>query len=684
MAQPLRLIHNRLQLCDRVPSQIDNSRRLCDRYHAALLAGGFIGENTRSLTLGHKRPMPTRRELANAIRALSMDAVQKANSGHPGAPMGMADIAEVLWRDVLKFNPGNPTWLDRGRFVLSNGHASMLLYSVLHLTGYPLSMDEIKNFRQFGSKTAGHPEREVHLGIETTTGPLGQGFANAVGMALAERSMAATFNRLGHTIIDHHTYVFLGDGCLMEGISHEVASFAGVQKLGKLIVIYDDNGISIDGKVQGWFADDTPRRFEAYGWHVVPHVDGQDSAAVASALAAARAATDRPSFISCKTVIGWGAPTKQGTASMHGEAMGTEEIAKTRVALNWNSPPFEIPADVRAAWDMREKGAQAEQQWRTQFASYKLEYPALAAELERRMSGELPGGFAELMHTYIERTQSEAKALATRQSSQAALNAFGPSLPELFGGSADLTPSNGTLRKDSIALTPDAPAGNYVHFGVREFGMSAMLNGLTAHGGFIPYGGTFLTFSDYARNALRMAALMRLRVVFVYTHDSIGLGGDGATHPPIEQLAGLRAIPHMDVWRPCDAVETSTSWGVAIDNRDGPTCLIFTRQAVTHQARRPEQVEAIKRGGYVLIDSDGPPEAIVIATGSEVGIAAEAVKSAQGRGRKVRLVSMPSTTTFDRQEQTYKDGVLPPSVSRRVAVEAGAREPWWRYVGLKG
>jgi transketolase len=628
--------------------------------------------------------MPTRRELANAIRALSMDAVQKANSGHPGAPLGMADIAEVLWREVLKFNPANPLWLDRDRFVLSNGHASMLLYSVLHLTGYPLSMDEIKNFRQWGSKTAGHPERELHLGIETTTGPLGQGFANAVGMALAERSLAATFNRPGHTIVDHHTYVFMGDGCMMEGVSHEAASFAGMQKLGKLIAIYDDNGISIDGKVQGWFTDDTAMRFEAYGWHVIPHVDGQDGEAVAKALAAARAVSDKPSLICAKTTIGWGAPNKQGTAAMHGEAMGNEEIAATRLRLGWTAPPFEIPAEIRAAWDMRDKGAKAEQQWRTRFQAYKAEFPALAAELERRMAGDLPKGFDDILSANVSHAQSEGKSLATRQSSNASLNVLGPSLPELFGGSADLTPSNGTLRKDSVSLSPDAPAGNYAHFGVREFGMSAILNGISGHGGFIPYGGTFLTFSDYARNALRMAALMKLRVIFVYTHDSIGLGEDGPTHQPIEQLAGLRAIPHMDVWRPCDAVETAASWGIAIDNRDGPTCLIFTRQAVTHQPRRPDQVEAIKRGGYVLIDSEGPPEAIVIATGSEVGIASEAVKSAQAKGRKVRLVSMPSTTTFDRQDAAYRDSVLPPSVSRRVAVEAAAREPWWRYVGLTG
>jgi len=628
--------------------------------------------------------MPTRRELANAIRALSMDAVQKANSGHPGAPMGMADIAEVLWRDVLKFNPGNPGWWDRDRFVLSNGHASMLLYSVLHLTGYPLSMEEIKNFRQFGSKTAGHPEREVHLGIETTTGPLGQGFANAVGMALAERSLAATFNRPGHTIIDHHTYVFLGDGCMMEGISHEVASFAGVQKLGKLILVYDDNGISIDGKVVGWFGDNTAERFEAYGWHVLPHVDGHDSAAVAAALETARLEYGRPSLICAKTIIGWGAPNKQGTASMHGEAMGNDEIAATRKNLGWTSPPFEIPAEIRAAWDMRDKGARAEQEWRTRFAAYKTEFPALAAELDRRMAGDLPSGFADLVNAYIGGAQAEGKSLATRQSSQAVLNALGPSMPELLGGSADLTPSNGTWRKDSVTLTPDSPGGNYVHFGVREFGMSAMLNGIVCHGGFIPYAGTFLTFSDYARNAVRMACLMRIRVLFVYTHDSIGLGEDGPTHQPIEHLGSLRLIPHMDLWRPCDAVETAAAWGAAIENRDGPTCLIFTRQAVAHQARDAARVAAIRRGGYVLIDSAGLPEVIVIATGSEVGIAADAVRAATAKGRRVRLVSMPSTTTFDAQDDAYKQSVLPASVFRRVAVEAGVTAAWWRYVGLQG
>jgi transketolase len=627
--------------------------------------------------------MPTRRDLANAIRALSMDAVQKANSGHPGAPMGMADIAEVLWRDVLKFNPDNPTWLDRDRFVLSNGHASMLLYSVLHLTGYPLSMEEIKNFRQWGSKTAGHPEREIHLGIETTTGPLGQGFANAVGMALAERSLAATFNRPGHAIVDHHTYVFVGDGCMMEGISHEAASLAGMQQLGKLIAIYDDNGISIDGKVVGWFDDDTAHRFEAYGWHVIPHVDGQSSEAVAAALTAARAVTDKPSFICAKTTIGFGAP-KQGTQTMHGEAMGAEDIATTRKTLGWNSPPFEIPGDIRAEWDRRDKGAKAEAQWRTRFAAYKQEFPALASELERRMAGDLPAGFDDLARALVGGAQAEAKALATRQSSQAALNAIGPSLPELLGGSADLTPSNGTWRKDSVTLNPTAPAGNYIHYGVREFGMSAIMNGITAHGGFIPYGGTFLTFSDYARNAVRMACLMRIRVIFVYTHDSIGLGEDGPTHQPIEHLASLRVIPHIDVWRPCDAVETAAAWGIAVDNRDGPTLLILTRQACVHQAREAAQVANIARGGYVLIEPAGGPEAIVIATGSEVGIAADAVRTLNAKGGKVRLVSMPSTNRFDAQDDAYKESVLPAKVTRRVAVEAGVRAAWWRYVGLKG
>jgi transketolase len=628
--------------------------------------------------------MPTRRQLANAIRFLSMDAVQKAKSGHPGAPMGMADIAEVLWRDLLKYNPGNPLWWDRDRFVLSNGHASMLLYSVLNLTGYPLSMDEIRRFRQLGSHTPGHPERELHLGIETTTGPLGQGIGNAVGMALAERTLAATFNRPGHTIVDHHTFAFAGDGCMMEGISHEAASFAGMQQLGKLILVYDDNGISIDGQVKGWFTDDTAKRFEAYGWHVVPRVDGNDAEAVIAAFAAARATTNKPSLICARTIIGWGAPNKQGTAAMHGEAPGEAEVAATRAHLGWTSPAFEVPADIRAAWDHREQGARAEAQWRAAFTAYQAAYPELAAEYERRMNGELPGGLEAMAQAFMDKIQAEAPALATRQSSQAALNALGPSLPELIGGSADLTPSNGTLRKDSVILTPQQPDGNYLHYGVREFGMSAMMNGMVAHGGIIPYGGTFLTFSDYARNAVRLACLMHLGVVFVYTHDSIGLGEDGPTHQPIEHVGSLRLIPHMDLWRPCDGVETAAAWRASLLNRKGPTCLILTRQALPHQTRSASQVAMIGRGGYILIDCDGVPEAIVIATGSEVGIAAEAVRAQSAGGRRIRLVSMPSTTTFDRQDSAYRQSVLPDGVVRRIAVEAGARDPWWKYVGLKG
>jgi transketolase len=628
--------------------------------------------------------MPTRRQLANAIRFLSMDAVQKAKSGHPGAPMGMADIAEVLWRDVLKYNPGNPLWWDRDRFVLSNGHASMLLYSVLNLTGYPLSMDEIRHFRQLGSHTPGHPERELHLGIETTTGPLGQGFCNAVGMAVAERNLGATFNRPGHTIVDHHTYAFVGDGCMMEGITHEAASFAGTQQLGKLIVVYDDNGISIDGKVKGWFTEDTAKRFEAYGWHVIAQLDGHDSGAVAGAFAAARAVTDKPSFICARTIIGWGAPNKQGTAAMHGEAPGEEEVAATRINLGWTSPPFEIPPDIRAAWNQHDKGARVEAAWHQAWTAYQSAFPALAAEYERRMTGALPVALAGAMQGFIDKVQAEGAELATRQSSQAALNAFGPILPELIGGSADLTPSNGTLRKDSLVLTAEKPDGNYLHYGVREFGMSAIMNGMAAHGAFIPYGGTFLTFSDYARNAVRLACLMRVGVVFVYTHDSIGLGEDGPTHQPIEHISSLRLIPHMDLWRPCDGVETAAAWRCALTNTTGPTCLILTRQSVVHQARSPAQVALIERGGYVLIDCEGVPEVLVIATGSEVGIAAEAVRAQAAAGRRIRLVSMPSTTTFERQDAAYRDGVLPAGVTRRVAVEAGARGSWWKYVGLKG
>ncbi len=613
-----------------------------------------------------------------------MDAVQQAKSGHPGAPMGMADIAEVLWRSVLRYNPANPGWWNRDRFVLSNGHASMLLYAVLHLTGYPLAIDDLRQFRQHGSKTPGHPERDPAIGIETTTGPLGQGFANAVGMALAERSLAARFNRPGHAVIDHHTYVFCGDGCLMEGISHEAASFAGTQRLGKLIAVYDDNGISIDGKVRGWFADDTAARFEAYGWHVLRGVDGHDTEAIEAAFAAARAITDRPSILCCRTVIGWGAPNKQGSASMHGEPVGAAEIAAAREHLGWTEPPFEIPAPIRAAWDMRAPGARAEAEWRERFDAYRAAFPELAAELARRLEGALPAEFAAGAAAHVAAAQTEATAAATRQSSQAALNALGRVLPELLGGSADLTPSNGTLRRDSVALGPDRPDGDYVHFGVREFGMSAIMNGIAAHGGFIPYGGTFLVFSDYARNAVRMSALMRLGVVYVYTHDSIGLGEDGPTHQPIEHVASLRIIPQLELWRPCDAAETAVAWRAAIESRTAPTCLVLTRQAVPPQPRSSAQLAAVVRGGYVLIDSDGPPEAIVIATGSEVAIAADAVRAVAASGRRVRLVSMPCLSAFERQDEAYRRSVLPPDVRARVAVEAGVRAPWWRYVGPEG
>jgi len=628
--------------------------------------------------------MPSRRELANAIRALAMDAVQQANSGHPGAPMGMADIAETLWRDFLKHNPANPLWWDRDRFVLSNGHASMLLYSLLHLTGYPIQLDELRKFRQLGSRTAGHPEHEPEVGIETTTGPLGQGLANAVGMAIAEKVLAATFNRPGFSVVDHHTYVFLGDGCLMEGISHEVCSLAGTLGLGKLICVYDDNGISIDGEVESWFTDDTPKRFEAYGWHVVPEVDGHDASAVRKALEAARAVIDRPSLICAKTIIGWGAPNKQGTEAVHGAALGVDEVAAARRQLGWTHQPFVVPQDIRDAWDARERGASREGAWRELFVRFAKAHPALAAEFERRMNGALPEEFRAAARELVTMTAQQGPSVATRQASQNALNTLGPKLPELIGGSADLTGSNNTLRKDSKPVKPDDPAGNYIYYGVREFGMSAIMNGITLHGGFIPYGGTFLTFSDYARNAVRMAALMKQGTIFVYSHDSIGLGEDGPTHQPIEHLPSLRLIPQLSVWRPCDAVETAVAWADAIERRHGPTALVLTRQAVPHQPRSDEQLQAIHRGGYVLIDSAGAPECIVIATGSEVGIAAEAVREMQGKGRRVRLVSIPSTDVFDQQEAAYRESVLPAAVERRVAVEAGATGLWWKYVGWRG
>jgi transketolase len=627
---------------------------------------------------------PTRRALANAIRALSMDAVQAANSGHPGAPMGMADIAEVLWRDVLKHNPGNPKWWNRDRFVLSNGHGSMLLYSLLHLSGYPLGIDELKKFRQLGSLTAGHPERDLAIGIETTTGPLGQGFANAVGMALAEKLLAEQYNRDGLAVIDHHTYCFVGDGCLMEGISHEAASFAGHLKLGKLIVFYDDNGISIDGKTAGWFSEDTPRRFEAYGWHVVKNVDGHDAEAVAAAIRKARNRKDQPSIICCKTIIGWGAPNKQGTKAAHGEALGPDEVAKARETLGWNAPPFELPADIRAAWDHREAGATAEKRWLRVWRRYKREFPTEGAELERRLKGDLPADWSEIVQSAIAAGAAVTGAQATRASSQLVLNILGPKMPEMLGGSADLTGSVNTRRKDSVDLTTDNFKANYVYYGVREFGMTAIMNGLTVHGGFRPYGGTFLVFSDYARNAVRVAAIMHCPTTLVYTHDSIGLGEDGPTHQPIEHLASLRAMPNLHTWRPCDAVESAVAWAAALERKNGPTALIFTRQGLTQQARTPEQLVALRKGGYVLIDSNGPPEAIVIATGSEVGFAADAVKELQAAGKRVRLVSMPCCEAFDAQPAPYRESVLPASCTRRLAVEAGATQSWWRYVGSQG
>ncbi|HEX5163574.1 MAG TPA: transketolase [Steroidobacteraceae bacterium] len=627
---------------------------------------------------------PTRRALANAIRALSMDAVQAANSGHPGAPMGMADIAEVLWRDFLKHSPANPRWFNRDRFVLSNGHGSMLLYSLLHLTGYPVTLDELKNFRQLGARTAGHPERDLDMGIETTTGPLGQGLANAVGFALAEKLLAAEFNKDGLPIVDHFTYCFAGDGCLMEGISHEACSLAGTLKLGKLIVFYDDNGISIDGKVQDWFTDDTPKRFESYGWHVVKNVDGHDSEAVTAAIKKARARKDQPSLICCKTIIGWGAPNKQGTKSVHGEALGAEEVANARKTLGWEWPAFVVPDDIRAAWDHREAGTAAEKKWNRIFKRYKKEHPEAGAEFERRMKGELPADWAEIVQSVLAAGAAVTGAQATRASSQVALNVLGPKLPEMLGGSADLTGSVNTLRKDSKPITIANPIGNYVYYGVREFGMTAIMNGLALHGGYRPYGGTFLVFSDYARNAVRVAAIMHCPTTLVYTHDSIGLGEDGPTHQPVEHLASLRAMPNLHVWRGCDAVESGYSWVAALERKNGPTALVFTRQGLPQQARTPEQLVAMRKGGYVLIDCNGPPEAIVIATGSEVGVAAPAVKELQAAGKRVRLVSMPCCEVFDAQPAPYRESVLPSSVMRRVAVEAGATQSWWRYVGSGG
>jgi len=628
--------------------------------------------------------LPDRRTLANAIRALSMDAVQAANSGHPGMPMGMADIAEVLWNDYLKHNPGNPQWVDRDRFVLSNGHGSMLLYSVLHLTGYPLSMEEIRNFRQFGRHTAGHPEREPEIGIETTTGPLGQGITNAVGMAIAEKKLAAEFNRDGLDIVDHRTWVFAGDGCLMEGISHEACSLAGTLKLGKLICLYDDNGISIDGDTAGWFTDDTAARFEAYGWQVIDNVDGHDSVAIAAAIEAAIKDAERPSLICCKTVIGFGSPNKQGTASTHGAPLGDDEIAEVRKTLGWDYPPFEIPAEVYAAWNATDAGAQAEAQWQQTWMAYRQAHPDIAAEFERRMSGDLPADWDAFADNAIAGIDAAGADMATRKASLVALNAFSPALPEMVGGSADLTGSNLTKHADSTVIAGDAAAGDYIYFGVREFGMAAIGNGLGLHGGILPYSGTFLVFSDYARNALRMAALMQVRNVFVFTHDSIGLGEDGPTHQPVEHTQSLRIMPNMRVWRPCDAVETAVAWRDAIENSSGPTSLVLTRQGLPHQPRSKDQIDAIRRGGYVLRDCDGTPDLILIATGSEVQLAVSAAASLGNKGHGVRVVSMPCTRLFDDQPADYRESVLPAAVTARLAIEAGVPDGWWRYVGPQG
>ncbi len=627
--------------------------------------------------------MPSRRERANAIRALSMDAVQKANSGHPGAPMGMADIAEVLWRDHLKHSPTNPQWADRDRFVLSNGHGSMLIYSLLHLTGYDLSIDDLKNFRQLHSKTPGHPEFGYTAGVETTTGPLGQGLANAVGFALAEKVMAAQFNRPGHNIVDHNTYVFLGDGCMMEGISHEVCSLAGTLGLNKLIAFYDDNGISIDGEVHGWFTDDTPRRFEAYGWQVIRNVDGHDADEIQMAIETARK-SDRPTLICCKTIIGFGSPNKQGKEESHGAALGEAEIALTREALGWKHGPFEIPAEIYAEWDAKQKGADAENEWNKRFAAYEAEFPALAAEFKRRMAGELPADFAEKASEFIREVATKGETIASRKASQNCLNAFGPLLPELLGGSADLAGSNLTLWKGCKPVVAEDASGNYMYYGVREFGMAAIMNGVALHGGLIPYGATFLMFMEYARNAVRMSALMKQRVIYVFTHDSIGLGEDGPTHQPVEQLVALRTTPNLDTWRPADTVESAVAWKHAVERKDGPSALIFSRQNLPFHVRDNETEAAIARGGYILKNCAGEPELILIATGSEVSLAVQAADKLTEQGRKVRVVSMPCTSVFDAQDAAYKQQVLPVEVGARIAIEAAHADYWYKYVGLDG
>src|SRR5262245_10984743 len=637
------------------------------------------------MTVSRRRfEMPSRREVANAVRALSMDAVQRANSGHPGMPMGMADIAEVLWRDFLKHNPGNPHWADRDRFVLSNGHGSMLLYSVLHLTGYPLGIDELRNFRQLGSRTAGHPEREIEIGIETTTGPLGQGLANAVGMALAEKKLAEAFNRPGHEIVDHTTWVFLGDGCLMEGISHEACSIAGTWGLGKLICFYDDNGISIDGEVAGWFTDDTPKRFEAYGWQVIRAVDGHDPDAVARAIRRAKREKGKPTLICCKTIIGYGAPNKQGKEDCHGAALGADEVALARKTLGWPWDAFVVPDEIRAAWDARAAGKRAESRWRRKFNAYEAAHPGLAAEFRRRTEGALPSGFDAWIGEGAAAAQAAGQAVATRQSSQAVINGLGMRLPELLGGSADLTGSNNTRIKGTEPYSAAKPGGAYLHYGVREFGMGAIMNGVVLHGGYIPFGGTFLVFSDYARSSLRMAAIIEAGSILVLPHDSIGLGEYVGTHEPIEHLAALRMIPRMEVWRPCDTAETWIAWGAAIRRRRAPTVLALTRQSLPPQAREAGQLAAIGRGGYVLVDCAGTPDCILIATGSEVQLAVDAARELAGRGRKARVVSMPCSSVFDAQDAAWREAVLPLAVTRRVAIEAGVPEGWWRYVGPQG
>jgi transketolase len=626
---------------------------------------------------------PSRRELANAVRALSMDAVQAANSGHPGAPMGMADIAEVLWNSFLKHNPSNPEWVDRDRFVLSNGHGSMLLYSLLHLTGYPLSIDELRNFRQLGARTAGHPEYEPELVIQTTTGPLGQGITNAVGMALAEKMLADRYNKPELSVVDHRTWVFLGDGCLMEGISHEACSLAGTLGLGKLICFYDDNGISIDGAVDGWFTDDTPGRFRAYGWQVLADVDGHDAAAVQSAIEAAQANDSQPTLICCKTIIGFGSPNKQGSEATHGAPLGDAEIAATREQLGWTSPPFEVPEAIYNGWDCKDAGARAETTWNQTMAAYREQYPDLGAELERRLAGELPADWSTQAAAAIATIAKNEKALATRKDSQVALNAFAPLLPELLGGSADLAGSNLTMHEGSVPVTPQDASGNYIYYGVREFAMAAIINGATLHGGFIPYGGTFLTFSDYARNALRMAALMEIQNIMVFTHDSIGLGEDGPTHQPVEHVESLRIMPNMTVWRPCDGVETALAWQDAIERRDGPTSLILSRQSLPRQTRDAEQTAAIRQGAYVLY-GDVDPQAILLATGSEVALAMDSARELQEAGVRVRVVSVPCRELFEEQEADYRDAVLPPAVTCRVAIEAGVGNGWYVFVGSEG